>query len=68
MKKVKWPFERIIGDRHVYARRTRSEIVVRIQKEGDTSKYAEWGMPWILGIEGAMSQANSQTRDEDIRE
>lgn len=35
--KIKWSYEEVIGKRHVYARATRTEIVVRVEelrKEG----------------------------------
>lgn len=68
MAKIKWQLEKVIGSYRVYARNTRSEIVVRVENDGDTSKYAEWGMPKFLGFNDAMEQAALQTRPEQIRE
>lgn len=65
--KIKWQAEEVIGDKRVYARSSRSEIIVRVEKDGDTTKYAEWGMPKILGLAAAMDQAALQTSDEDIK-
>jgi hypothetical protein len=46
----------------------RSEIVVRVENDGDTSKYAEWGMPKQLGLYDAIEAGVRRTRPEDIRE
>ncbi len=62
-----WQFEKVIGKRHVYARRSRSEIVVRVENEGDTTKFAEYGYPKILGLEASAHQAAVEVRDEEIR-
>jgi hypothetical protein len=67
MKKVKWQVEKTIGNYRVYARTSRQEIIVRVENNGDTSKHAEWGMPKVLGLFGAMEQAAIQTKPEDIR-
>jgi hypothetical protein len=67
MKKEKWQSEKVIGAYRVYARTSRSEIIVRVENDGDTTKYSEWGMPKVLGLEGAMEQAAMQTRPEQIR-
>ena len=66
MGKQKWQAEKAIGEYRVYARTSRSEIVVRVEKDGDTTKYAEWGMPKFLGLEAAMAQGAAQTRPDDI--
>ena len=68
MAKTKWQAEKVIGSYRVYVRTSRSEIIVRVENDGDTSKYAEWGMPKCLGIMAAMDQAAIQTRPEQIRE
>lgn len=67
-KKEKWQSEKVIGKYRVYAKATRSEIVVRVELDGDTTKYAEWGMPKFIGLFEAMQQAVRQTKDEDIKE
>jgi len=67
MAKVKWQSEKVIGKHRVYARVSRQEIIVRVENDGDTSKYAEWGMPKVLGLDGAMEQAALHTEPENIR-
>lgn len=67
MKKIRWQWEEKIGDRRVYARTSRAEIVVRIEKDGDTTKYAEWGYPKIMGVVSAARLAAVEVPDEDIR-
>ena len=67
-KKEKWQAEEVIGRDRVYARSTRSEIIVRVEKDGDTTKFAEWGMPKAFGLNAAMHQAAIQTTDADIKE
>lgn len=54
MAKVKWKIEKVIGKRRVYVRTTRSEIIVRIENDGDTTKYAEWDMPKAFGYDAAI--------------
>jgi len=68
MSTIKWQCERALQGYRVYARSSRSEIIVRVENEGDTSRYAEWGMPKSLGVLGAMDQAALQTRPDDIKE
>ena len=68
MSKVKWQYEKVIGKRRVYARTGRSEIIVRIENDGDTTKYAEYGYPKIFGLVTSAHQAALEVRDEDIRE
>lgn len=41
----KWGAEKVIGARRFYARATRSEIIVRIENDGDTTRFAEFGYP-----------------------
>ena len=53
MKKEKWQSEKVIGKYRVYARMGRGEIIVRVENDGDTTKYSEWGMPKVLGLEAA---------------
>ena len=67
-KKVRWQYEQVIGKRRVYARNTRSEIIVRVENNGDTTKYAEWGYPKILGVIVAAAQAALEVPEEDIKE
>ena len=67
MAKVKWQYEEVIGNYRIYARNSRSEIVVRVENDGDTSKYAEWGMPKAFGLDAAAHQAAIQTKPEQIR-
>ena len=65
--KQKWQAEEVIGKFKVYARRARNEIVVRVELDGDTSKYAEYGMPKIFGLSASMHQAAIQTKLEDLK-
>lgn len=67
MAKIRWQAEEVIGNLRCYARTSRSEIIVRVENDGDITKYAEWGMPKCLGLAAAMSQSALQTRPEDIR-
>ena len=66
--KVKWQYEAVIGKRRVYARASRSEIIVRVENEGDTTKYAEMGYPKMFGLVASAEQAALEVRDEEIRE
>ena len=68
MAKQKWQVEEVIGKHRCYARETRSEIIVRIENDGDTFKYTEWYMPQMLGLDSAMRQAEVQTVDDQIME
>lgn len=65
-KNIKWQAEEVIGKHRVYARATHSEIVVRVEKDGDTTRFTEWGMPKIFGLSAAMHQAAIQTTEEDF--
>lgn len=67
MAKVKWQSEELIGKLRVYARSSRSEIIVRVENDGDVTKWMEWGMPKLLGLRAAMHQAAIQTTQEQIR-
>ena len=66
MAKQKWQSERVIGKHRVYARRGHGEIIVRVENDGDTTKYAEWGLPTFLGLDAAMEQASAQTTPDRI--
>lgn len=66
MRKVKWQYERLDAGRHAYARTTRTEIIVRVENVGDTTKYAEFGYPKSLGVVCAAEQAILEVKDEDI--
>lgn len=72
MTKQRWLAEEVIEIKgrklRVYGRATRSEIVVRVENDGDTSKYAELGYPKLLGLSTSMRQAALETRPEDITE
>ena len=68
MAKVRWQYEKVIGRRRVYARMSRSEIVVRVENDGDTTKYAEWGYPKFLGLVASAEQAALEVPEEDIKE
>lgn len=68
MAKERWTYEEVIGKRKVYARRTISEIIVRVENVGDTTKYAEMGYPKVFGLAASAHQAALEVRDEDIRE
>ena len=68
MAKTRWIAERVIGEFRVYARMARAEIAVRVEYDGDTTKYAECGYPKTFGIVLAMEQAARETRPHDIRE
>jgi hypothetical protein len=65
MGKTKWQHEEVIGKRRVYARATRSEIIVRVENDGDTTKYAEYGYPKVFGLAAAAHQAAIETEDEE---
>lgn len=65
---IRWQAERILHGYRVYARTGRSEIIVRVENDGDKTKYAEWGMPKFLGLAAAMDQAALQTKPSDIKE
>lgn len=65
--KIKWQYQAVIGKRRVYARNTRSEIIVRVENDGDTTKYAEWGYPKLLWVILAAETAASEVPDEDIK-
>lgn len=65
--KIKWQYETLIGTRRVYARATRSEIIVRVENDGDTTKYAEYGYPKMLGLITSANQAALEVRDSDIQ-
>ena len=43
MAKTKWQYQEVIGKRRVYACVTRTEIIVRVENDGDTIKFAEMG-------------------------
>lgn len=68
MAKEKWQFSEVIGKRRVYARATRSEIVVRVENDGDTTKYAEMGYPKWMGVVSAAHQAAVEVNDSQIVE
>ena len=53
---------------HLYARATRQDIAVRIEIEGDTTKYAELGYPKLFGLGPSIAQAALEVRPENIRE
>lgn len=65
--KVRWALEEVIGKRRYYARATRSEIVVRVENDGDTTKYAEMGYPKLFGLGASIRQAALEVRDKEIR-
>lgn len=66
MANTKWQHKRVFGLRVAYARVTRTEIIVRVENIGDTTKYAEFGYPKSLGVVLAAEQAVAEIRDEDI--
>lgn len=66
-KKPRWQAQEVINGKRCYARKTREEIIVRVEMDGDTSKYAEWSMPKVFGLPGAMAQAAIQTKPEDMQ-
>ncbi len=66
MLEAKWPYEKVIGKRKVYAKASESEIIVRVENNGDTSKYAEFIYPKLLGVRVAAEHALRDVRDEDI--
>ena len=63
----RWQYKELIGKRRVYARATRTEIIVRVENDGDTTKYAEWGYPKALGLVASAHQAALEVPDEDIK-
>lgn len=71
MGKVRWQAEKVITVKkfrlRCYARVSTSEIVVRVERDGDTAKYKEWGMSKLMGLGPAMYQAAIQTDESDIR-
>lgn len=67
MSKVRWQYEAVYGKRRVYARMSRAEVVVRVENDGDTSRYAEWGYPKLLGLVLAAEQAALEVPEEDIQ-
>jgi hypothetical protein len=68
MTTPKWPYEKVIGKRRVHARLSDSEILVRVENDGDNSKYAEFIYPRSLGMNRAIEHAALEARDEDIRD
>lgn len=66
-EKQKWQYRELIGKRRVYARMSRSEVIVRVENDGDTTKYAEYGYPKVFGLAAAAHQAALEVRDEDIK-
>jgi hypothetical protein len=68
MSKTRWMMERVMGPFRVYSRMGRGEIIVRVENDGDTTKYMEWGYPKIFGLGLAMDQAVLETRPEHITE
>ena len=67
MSKQKWQYEEVIGKRRVYARAARFEIIVRVENDGDTTKYAEMAYPKVFGLQAAAAQAVLEVRDEEIK-
>jgi hypothetical protein len=67
MPKVKWQYEEVIGKHRVYARIGRSEIIVRVENNGDTTKYAEFGYPKVFGLSASAHQATLDVKDQDIK-
>ncbi len=67
MAKTRWACEEVIGKYRIYARPSRSDIIVRIEIDGDTSKYAEYGYPKLLGLGASMHQAALEVSPEDIK-
>ena len=65
--KVKWPYEAVIGKRKVYARVSRTEIIVRVENVGDVTKYAEWCYPKLLGLVASAHQAALEVPERDIK-
>jgi CRISPR/Cas system CSM-associated protein Csm5 (group 7 of RAMP superfamily) len=63
-----WQAIKMIRGYKVYGRKTKDVIVVRLELPGDTRKFAEWGMPKLLGLSLAMEQAAAQTKPVDIKE
>ena len=68
MSKIRWQYEKVIGNRRVYSRMDRSEIIVRVERIGNTTEYAERGYPKILGLILGAEQAAIEVPDEDIHE
>lgn len=67
MSKRKWDLTKVIRGYTVYGKKTRAEIIVRVEFINDTTRYAEWSMPKIFGLEAAMDQAALQTKPGDIQ-
>ena len=66
--KKKWQYKEVIGKRRVYARNIRSEIEVRVENDGDTTKFALYGYPKFLGLAAAAHQAALEVPEKDIKE
>lgn len=67
MAKQKWQYEEVIGKRRVYARMSRSEVIVRVENDGDTTKYAEFGYPKVLGLAASAHQAALEVPESEIK-
>ena len=67
MNQPKWQYEEVIGKRRVYARATRSEIIVRVENDGDTTKFAEYGYPKIFGLSVSALQAALEVPESEIK-
>lgn len=67
MAKVKWQVDKVVNGRRYYARRTRDSVIVRVEREGDTTQFAEMEYPRMLGCDVSISQAALEVKDEDIK-
>lgn len=66
MSKPRWLYRKVVGNRVLMARMTRTGILVRIETK-DGAGWTEWEMPKLLGMDLAADQANLQTKDEDLK-
>jgi hypothetical protein len=67
MPKTQWQVEKIADGRHYYARRTRDSVIVRVEREGDTTQYAEMEYPRAFGCDVSIAQAAVEVKDKDIK-
>jgi hypothetical protein len=67
MAKSNWQYKEEICDLQVYARATRSEIVVRVEQRGDSIKYVELSYPKVFGLAASAHQAALEVNREDMK-
>jgi hypothetical protein len=55
-------------DRHVWVRRAKGGIIVRVVNPSDHTKYVQWSMPKWVGLDGAVSFAETDQRGKVVAE